>query len=364
VLAKLPVVNAEKLNPLILSPADLMTLQRGCKLVDWLVTQTTAVQNQLITLDRLVWLGGWQDLGFGEPFGPAARWCRQHYYDPRSVVKAGAHVIRQEWQASALDPADSGEWATALAELAPKVLGVFGDLCPYLDLTAIQAEVVARQAWLERFEADLDYWRKQVVRPLYRRLHSSRHLETLKGVGQDGAAVYLSFFGDPQRFPNTRAARGWSGLVPRSSQSADREAKGLHISQAGPDLVKKFAYLDAEVGRQHDPQLAKIYYDQMVLYGKHHTQAVVAVATHLIDRILIVLQEDRPYELRDVDGTPVTATQARTIIANQYTVPEEVRRRNNRKARRERAAARAEQQHARREKARGKVRQLGKRRTR
>ncbi len=69
-------------------------LRRVCKLVDWLVTQTTALQDQIIALDRLVWLGGRQDLVFNAPCGPAARWCRQHYFDPRGVVRAGAEVVR------------------------------------------------------------------------------------------------------------------------------------------------------------------------------------------------------------------------------------------------------------------------------
>jgi hypothetical protein len=68
-------------------------------------------------------------------------------------------------------------------------------------------------------------------------------LETLKGVGQDSAAVYASFIGDPRRFSSTRLFRGWTGMVPASEQRADTEAKGLHITQAGPDLIKKYAYL-------------------------------------------------------------------------------------------------------------------------
>jgi hypothetical protein len=71
--------------------------------------------------------------------------------------------------------------------------------------------------------------------------------------------------------------------------------------------------------------------------GKHYNQAICACATHLLDRVYIVLKEGRPYELRDVDGTPVTRRQARAIIAERYFVPEEVRKRNNRRARRRRA---------------------------
>jgi hypothetical protein len=90
----------------------------------------------------------------------------------------------------------------------------------------------------------------------------------------------------------------------------------------------------------------------MVQHGKHHGQAVCACATHLLDRIWVVLTEQRPYELRDVDGRPVTVEEAQQIISERYTVPEEVRRQNNRRHRRMRAEAQAERQQQKREKLR------------
>ncbi len=41
---------------------------------------------------------------------------------------------------------------------------------------------------------------------------------------------------------------------------------------------------------------------------------VYTCATHLLDRVLAVLRTDQPYELRDVDGTPVSVAEARAII--------------------------------------------------
>ena len=166
-------------------------------------------------------------------------------------------------------------------------------------------------------------------------------------MGQDGAAVYFSFIGNPERFPDHAAFRGWSGMIPRSSQSGASEAKGLHISQAGPDLVKKFSFMGAEGARQGDPQMAAIYYNQIVHHGKHHTQALCACATHLLDRIWTILKENRPYELRDVDGIPVTTRQARQIIDLRYTVPKEVRQRNNQRTRQTFRELHAEKKHMR-----------------
>jgi hypothetical protein len=160
--------------------------------------------------------------------------------------------------------------------------------------------------------------------------------------------TYLFFIGNVARFEGQKAFRGWSGMVPRTDQSGDVDKKGLRMSKAGPDLVKKYAYINAEVARQWDPQIAAIYYDQMVHKGKHHVQAVCCCATHLLDRVRAVLRDDRPYELQDVDGTPVTWEQARAIIAAQYRVPEEVRYRRRHRTRKERRELRAERKQKRR----------------
>jgi len=222
-------------------------------------------------------------------------------------------------------------------ELAKEVLDLYGEEQTYLDFRAVADEVGREQQRLAEVEADAHHVRLRVMRPRYRQLHTSRNLETMRGVGQDGAAVYVGFIGLPSRFSSNRGFRGWSGMVPRSRQSGESETKGLRISKAGPNLVKKYAYLDADVARQWDPQIAALYYDQMVNKGNHHTQAVCACATHLLDRVRVILTEDRDYELRDVDGTPVTPEQARAIVLQRYIVPKEVRNRNTRRARRQRA---------------------------
>lgn len=283
-------------------------------------------------IDRFAW-PGLEERVFADPFAPTARWMRTHWYDPRRVLEAGAGTLREQWHTCACAGTDPGAWCEALVDLAADILALYGQENQYLDFPQLQAEVCREQELLATLEQQYQMLQKQTVRPLYQHIHPSRHLETLKGVGPESAAVYASFIGDAERFTSARALRGWSGMVPASAQSADNSAVGLHITQAGPDLVKKFAYLDAEIARRWDPQMAAIYYDQMMNKGKHHKQAVCACATHLLDRIFAVLREDRAYEVRDVDGTPVTVQQAQAIIAERYTVPPEVRRRTTKRSR-------------------------------
>ncbi len=340
VLVKLPVIQEETLTPFALPSATAQACRRACKQRSKLDQWSTAILNRVTEIDSFAW-PGLQGV-FKDPFCPAARWFRQHSYDPGKVVAAGASGLRQSWQASKVDPKDTGEWIEALVALAKEIVELYGADAPYLDWTCLQAEIGHDLSQLALFEQLMAQVEEEQIQPLYHQLHPSGNLESLYGVGPDGAAVYASFMGNASRFPTLAKLRGWSGLVPKSSQSASSEASGLSITQAGPALIKKFAYLNADVARRYDPQIAAIYYHQMVHKNKHHDQAVCACATHLLGRLRAVLRENRPYELRDVDGTPVTKEQARQIIKDQYTVPQEVRQRNNKRARQERAKQRAE----------------------
>lgn len=341
VLARLPLVNPDKLHRLTLPSSTALACQRGCKQLDHLATQITAIKNRLQAIDRFAW-PGLEEQVFADPFAPAARFFREYWYDPQQVIQGGVEAIRQQWMASIVAADDGNAWIEALLTLAQQVLTLYGTDGQFVDFEQLQAEVQRDQAWLTWLEQQHHILRLRTVRPLYRAVHPSRNLETLKGVGQDSAAVYASFIGDPHRFRSTRLFRGWTGMVPESAQSAESEAKGLHVSQAGPDLIKKYAYLDAEIARRYDPHIAAIYYDQMVRKGKHHKQAVCACATHLLDRVLAVLRADKPYEMRDSDGRALSDQQARELIVERYTVPAEVRRRTNKRNRRQQADHRAE----------------------
>jgi hypothetical protein len=65
----------------------------------------------------------------------------------------------------------------------------------------------------------------------------------------------------------------------------------------------------------------------MVQRGKDHLGALCVVAAHLAERAWVVMDRGMPYVICDTDGTPVTPQQATQIIAQRFTVPEEVRRR-------------------------------------
>ena len=215
VLARLPLVNPDKLHRLVLPAATAFACQRACKQLDHFATQITATKNRLQAIDRFVW-PGLEEQVFADPFAPAARLFREYWYDPQQVVQGGVEAIRQQWMASTVDADEGDAWVEPLFTLAQQVLTLYGKDGHYLDFEQLQAEVQRDQAWLVWLEQQHHTLRLRTVRPLYRAVHPSRNLETLKGVGQDSAAVYASFIGDPRRFSSTRLFRGWTDMVPDS----------------------------------------------------------------------------------------------------------------------------------------------------
>lgn len=344
VLARLPLLCPERLHQCFFPSGPQMTLQRACREVFRLTNQTTASKNRLRATDQFAWLGLADIL---PPYEDAAFWIREHWYDPWRVYEAGEAGIAQAWSEVAPEqPADT-TWVNRLIRRAERVMALYGDP-DRIDYAHLQASLQREQARIRDAQAQVHQLRLKTVRPVYRQLHPQRYLESLQGVGQDSAAIYIAFIGDILRFPSLRDFRGWSGLIPYSRQSGHAQSRGLRITKAGPDLVKATAVLNAQVARSWDPQIAAIYYTQMMELGKHYLQALCACATHLLNRVYVVLREDRPYELRDVDGTPVDKRKARHICQERYKVPDAVRRRNNHRVRKARAEERIERRHNRR----------------
>ena len=99
------------------------------------------------------------------------------------------------------------------------------------------------------------------------------------------------------------------------------------MSKAGPSLLRATLFRAASTARRQDPQLARISYQQVTERGASHLKASCVVAGHLAERTWTVLSRGTPYVVCDNNGSPVTAEQARQIIAEKWTVSEEVRKR-------------------------------------
>ena len=78
-------------------------------------------------------------------------------------------------------------WVDLLVDLAHHVVTCYGP--DALDYTLLQQEVCREQGLLAYLEQEAQLLTRETIRPLYRQLHPSRHLETIQGVGEGAAAV-------------------------------------------------------------------------------------------------------------------------------------------------------------------------------
>ena len=351
VAAQLYLTHPENMYSLHLPSGRHLALQQTCRELGRLTDEIGSRKTRLKAVDKYAWLGLPESLG---SFSPAARWVRENWYNPWAVIEAGPDMIIRAWVGkTGCEPAEA-TWAQALFVRAQLMCALYGS-AEQLDYQWLQDNMRREEERLARAEAEAKGLRQKFLRPVYCQLYPQRHLESIRGIGQDSAAIYVAFIGDIRRFPSLRQFRSWSGLIPASSQTGLTQTSGLHITQAGPNLIKRTAYINADVARQWDPQIAAIYHRQMMAYGKHHTQAVCACATHLLDRVYLVLKQDRPYELRDIEGAPISRHQARQLCQEKFHVPDEVRSRNNRRTHQHRVEQQAEHRYQRYERKRRSV---------
>ena len=157
-------------------------------------------------------------------------------------------------------------------------------------------------------------------------------LTSAPGVATITAAAILGRLGDPNRFTSLAGARAFTGLVPILDSSG---LTGRHggPTKRGDAVLRQALFMAAGQARRIDPTLAAKYHRLMTEAGKHHNSALCHIATTLLTRIIACWRAGQPYQLRDIDGSPVTIEQARKIIDERYAIPKDLRTRRRTTAR-------------------------------
>ena len=332
-LAKMPFVDAERLNEVYLPPAKLYAIQRLARQRKRLESDMASRKKRIISI-----LDGYLPgvhLAFSSRWSLQAKAFLNSRLNPLAVVRDGEKTLdRFLTSARYRHQKDANEShmvfvacrAAAMIYERSRAAGMIDD-----DFFAALQEEIGRELRLMDAEEAESQSITQRLTDLYQELHPSDNLSTIPGVGPHTAPVFLAVVGDPSRFRSQAAFANFNGVVPNSKQSSDTEAKGLSMTKAGPSAMKWALYQSGQIGRRYDPQLACLYYREIVHNGKNHKQAMGAVMSHIGARILSVLRENRPYELRDVQGKPITWKDARKMILLNYQVPEEIRRERRRR---------------------------------
>lgn len=317
-LARLPLLHPEGLHPAEgIGPGDAM--RRATKLRANLVKRRTAVLSRLDAYLEL--LGpGWHTAFGGDLANNAPlHFFAAGYCDPHTLRRLGkTRLTKFFWRHS------RGAWgedhASQMLEVANETISLWGEELDYGEL-ADDIAVEARNALQLNTEIhELD----QRIAAFLEQLDPTKIMTSVPGVGAIGAAQILARLGDPNRFRSLAGVRSFSGLVPSLSASG---VNGHHGSptKSGDAPLREALFISANVARQIDPTLAARYHRLMVHEGKHHNSALCHISTVLLTRIVSCWRQGVHYEIRDVDGTPLTRTEGRRIVSERYSVSEELR---------------------------------------
>jgi transposase len=319
-LARLPLVDPAGLHPLALPDADRAALDRRVRACDRL-TQAAATHKRRIK-DLVRQLLPTSPLT-GE-LGAADLAVLERYADPRALVAAGPARLTRLIHTTSRGHQDADR-ATQWLAAAQAALELYAGH-PAVAFAELAAEVHTEIQLLGATQAELDRHASQ-REGCYRRVDPDALARSLPGLATIGGPALVATMGPASRFARAAKFRAFTGLAPKASETGDTDRKGQPISKAGNRLLRTTLVRAADNARRLDPQLARIYHTQMVERGKDHLGAVCVVAAHLAERAWAVMHRGLPYVVCDTDGTPVTPAQAKAIIAERYTVPEQVRRR-------------------------------------
>jgi transposase len=318
-LARLPLVDPAGLHPLQLPDAPGAALDRRVRACDRL-TQAAATHKrrikdlvrQLLPASPLVGELGQADLAVLE------RWA-----DPHALLAAGeARLARLIAKAS--NRQQGARRATQWRTAAKAAVELYGDH-PAIAVAELAAEVHTEIRLLRATQAELERHARQ-REACYQRVDPAGLARSVPGLATIGGPALVATMGRASRFATAAKFRAFTGLAPRASETGQTDRKGQPITKAGNRLLRTTLVRAADHARRQDPQLARIYHTQMVQRGKDHLGALCVVAAHLGERAWTVMDRGTPYVVCDTDGVPVTPAQAKAIIAQQWTVPEEVRR--------------------------------------
>lgn len=118
-------------------------------------------------------------------------------------------------------------------------------------------------------------------------------VHSLPGMGAVLAAEFIATAGDIARFRSPAALAAAAGLAPVLRQSG--HSRTLRRARRGDRDLKRILYQSAFCAFSNHSN-SRAYYDRKRREGKHHVQAIIALARQRINVLWAMLTHDQPYD--------------------------------------------------------------------
>ena len=119
-------------------------------------------------------------------------------------------------------------------------------------------------------------------------------IRSLPGMGAVLAAEFIAYTGDIRRFASADALASAAGLAPVQRQSGKRN--GWRRALGGDKALKRVFYQSAFCAVATKDPLSKAFYARKRREGKHHTQALIALARRRVTVLWTMLQRRETFD--------------------------------------------------------------------
>ena len=256
-LARLALIDPAGLQPLHLPGVEQAALDRRVRACDRLTRAAAEHKVRIKDLVRqllpMTPLSG--DLGAAD-LAVLERWA-----DPNALLKTGVKRLTSVI-AKASRNHQGAERAEEWIDAAQASIHLYGDH-PAIAFADLAAEVATEVRLLRAVQAELDCHAGE-RETAYRWVDPTSLARSLPGLAEVGGPALVAVMGDPGRFAKGKQFRAFTGLTPRASETGDTDRKGQAMSKAGSSLLRTTLIRAADHARKQDPQLARVYYVQMV----------------------------------------------------------------------------------------------------
>ena len=179
--------------------------------------------------------------------------------------------------------------AEALQSAARRSVGVsFLTDAVHVEMTCMLAQIDL----LEQQQAEVDRVLEQLMAQI------PQHITSITGIGPVTGASILAEIGDVRRFDASDKLVAYAGIDATVFQTGQFKGDQAHMSKRGSPYLRNALWQAATSAIRRDPEI-QAYYAKKRAEGKHHNVVMGAVCNKLLNRIYIILKENRPYVIRN-----------------------------------------------------------------
>ena len=155
---------------------------------------------------------------------------------------------------------------------------------PFDEIVRVELRVIADQIrGLNKSVAELDH----AIAEASAELEGHASLTSIKGIGATTSAILLSVIGDVNDFPDESRLASYFGIVPRVSNSNEREHSG-HIHKRGSKLGRTALVQSSLIAANYSPYLKRFY--ERVKGRRGAGKAIIALARKFLGVIYRTLK--------------------------------------------------------------------------